>query len=281
MDNIRHEKGKIYYTMGEVAEMFDVRPSLIRFWEKKFDILKPRKNKKGNRLFTPEDVDNLRMIYHLVKEKGMTLDGAGRKMKGAGSEGLSRDMEILDRLQAIKAMLAEVKQAINLGSGLRDEEWEEETPGAETGADIQPAPESGAAPQPGDNDEAEWIDETPADTEVPAAEVPAAEAPAAGNTGDEDDEYGFGRGDSTPGPFDYEPAADYDVPQTADAGEGSPQPAEPGSSPAAENTGSDTEREETAPKPRRKRASRTIRLDDEEEPSQQPAKPRIIEQTLF
>lgn len=72
---------KLLYSMGEVTEMFDVNASLIRYWESKFDCLKPKKNKKGNRLFTPEDVENLKLIYHLVKEKGMTLEGANRTMK--------------------------------------------------------------------------------------------------------------------------------------------------------------------------------------------------------
>lgn len=61
--------------------MFDVNPSLIRFWEQKFDILKPDKNKKGNRLFTPKDVENLKLIYHLVKENGMTLAGAAKRLR--------------------------------------------------------------------------------------------------------------------------------------------------------------------------------------------------------
>ena len=69
--------------MGEVSEMFDVNPSLIRHWESKFEVLKPQKNKKGNRMFTPEDVENLKLIYHLVKERGMTLDGARRALKEA------------------------------------------------------------------------------------------------------------------------------------------------------------------------------------------------------
>ena len=70
MTTSERKSRKIYYTMGEVSEMFDVNPSLIRFWEQKFDILKPDKNKKGNRLFTPKDVENLKLIYHLVKESG-------------------------------------------------------------------------------------------------------------------------------------------------------------------------------------------------------------------
>ncbi len=102
---------KIYYTMGEVSEMFDVNPSLIRFWEHKFDILKPDKNKKGNRLFTPADVENLKLIYHLVKEDGMTLAGAQKRLK-QNREGLRRDLDIVDRLQRIRAVLLEVRQEL-------------------------------------------------------------------------------------------------------------------------------------------------------------------------
>ena len=91
--------------------MFDVNPSLIRFWEQKFDILKPDKNKKGNRLFTPADIENLKLIYHLVKENGMTLAGAQKRIK-QNREGLGRDLEIVDRLQRIRAMLLEVRQEL-------------------------------------------------------------------------------------------------------------------------------------------------------------------------
>ena len=72
---------KRYYSIGEVAKAFDVNTSLIRFWEKEFDVLKPKKNAKGNRKFTPEDVKNLKLIYHLVKERGFTLDGAKIHLK--------------------------------------------------------------------------------------------------------------------------------------------------------------------------------------------------------
>ena len=94
--------------------MFDVNPSLIRFWEQKFDILKPDKNKKGNRLFTPTDVENLKLIYHLVKEEGMTLAGAQKRIK-QNPEGLKRDMEIVDRLQRLKTLLLEVRQELKRG----------------------------------------------------------------------------------------------------------------------------------------------------------------------
>ena len=72
---------KLYYTIGEVADMFKVNASLIRFWEKEFDIIKPKKNKKGNRLFTNDDIDNFKVIYNLVKEQGLTLEGAKKYLK--------------------------------------------------------------------------------------------------------------------------------------------------------------------------------------------------------
>ena len=72
---------KLYYNIGEVAKAFKVNPSLIRFWDKEFDILKPKKNAKGNRKFRQEDIENLKLIYHLVKEKGYTLEGAKSHLK--------------------------------------------------------------------------------------------------------------------------------------------------------------------------------------------------------
>ena len=99
---------KLFYSMGEVAEMFDVNASLIRFWETKFDILRPQKNKKDNRLFSPADVENLKLIYHLVKERGMTLDGAARCLK-QNKGTISRDAELLERLQRVRALLEEVR----------------------------------------------------------------------------------------------------------------------------------------------------------------------------
>ena len=74
MDNTNQDR--LYYSIGEVAQMFDVNTSLIRFWEKEFVVIRPKKNKKGNRMFTKKDVDNFHLIYHLVKEKGYTLKGA-------------------------------------------------------------------------------------------------------------------------------------------------------------------------------------------------------------
>ena len=107
---------KLLYSMGEVSEMFDVNPSLIRYWESQFDVLRPKKNKKGNRLFTPEDVQMLKLIYHLVQEQGMTLEGAKRSLKqNRGS--VARDSELLERLQRVRALLVEVREDLKAGDG--------------------------------------------------------------------------------------------------------------------------------------------------------------------
>lgn len=97
--------------MGEVSEMFCVAPSLIRYWEKHFTVIKPVRNKKGNRLFTPADIENFKIIYHLVKERGMTLEGAQRTMK-QNRKGYLRDAELLERMQHIRALLLEVREEL-------------------------------------------------------------------------------------------------------------------------------------------------------------------------
>ena len=109
---------KLFYSMGEVAEMFDVNTSLIRHWESQFSILRPKRNKKGNRLFSPEDVGNLKMIYHLVKERGMTLEGAKKALRKAPAEsGVDRDTELMERLQRIRTLLVEVREDLKAGEG--------------------------------------------------------------------------------------------------------------------------------------------------------------------
>jgi DNA-binding transcriptional MerR regulator len=102
---------KLYYAIGEVASMFNVNTSLIRFWEKEFDIIKPKKNKKGNRLFTQKDIDNFHIIYHLVKERGMTLKGAKTKLK-ENKEDVEHNFEIIKSLENIKEMLIEVRESL-------------------------------------------------------------------------------------------------------------------------------------------------------------------------
>jgi DNA-binding transcriptional MerR regulator len=103
---------KLYYTIGEVASMFDVNTSLIRYWEKEFDIIKPKKNKKGNRLFTQKDIDNFHIIYNLVKERGMTLRGARQKMKDNKDEEEYK-FEILKSLEEIKQKLLIVRETMD------------------------------------------------------------------------------------------------------------------------------------------------------------------------
>ena len=105
------EPEKIFFTIGEVAKQFKVNTSLIRFWEKEFDILKPKKNKKGNRLFTKEDLDNLHIIFHLVKERGFKLDGAKKKLKQNKHE-VVNSVEMVRALKNIKSFLVEVKESL-------------------------------------------------------------------------------------------------------------------------------------------------------------------------
>ncbi len=102
---------KLYYSIGEVAKMFEVNTSLIRFWEKEFDIIKPKKNKKGNRLFTQRDLDNFHIIYHLVKEKGYTLSGAKERL-AKNPESVELNSEVIKTLKNIRAFLIDVKDKL-------------------------------------------------------------------------------------------------------------------------------------------------------------------------
>jgi len=99
---------KMYFSIGEVAKMFDVSTSLIRFWENEFDILKPKKNSKGNRLFTKTDIENLKVIFHLVKERGFTLEGAKKKLKENKND-VFNQVEMMTSLKKIRAFLVEMK----------------------------------------------------------------------------------------------------------------------------------------------------------------------------
>ena len=137
---------KLYYSMGEVAEMFDVNPSLIRHWESKFDCVRPHKNKKGNRMFSPQDVEKLKLIYHLVKERGMTLEGANKVLKRrSGGNELSRDMELLERLQRIRASLVAVREELkgNVDGELVASDVEEEVASIAQSVPTVAQPESG------------------------------------------------------------------------------------------------------------------------------------------
>ncbi|KAB7528129.1 MerR family transcriptional regulator [Flagellimonas olearia] len=102
---------KRYYGIGEVAKAFGVNTSLIRFWEKEFDVLQPKKNAKGNRKFTPQDIHNLQLIYHLVKERGFTLDGAKTHLKEEKQKTLST-FEVIQKLQKVKAELIKIKEQL-------------------------------------------------------------------------------------------------------------------------------------------------------------------------
>jgi len=102
---------KKYYTIGEVADRFEVATSLIRFWEGEFDIIKPKKNRKGNRQFTKEDIENVKLIYHLVKEKGFTLQGAKDMLKN-DAHAIKDKMDMLDSLKDIRVFLTEIKEQL-------------------------------------------------------------------------------------------------------------------------------------------------------------------------
>lgn len=102
---------KLYYGIGEVAEAFGVNTSLIRFWEKEFDAIKPKKNAKGNRKFTPEDIKTLELIYHLVKERGFTLEGAKIHLKENKQKTLDQ-FEIIRKLESVKAELLKIKEQL-------------------------------------------------------------------------------------------------------------------------------------------------------------------------
>ena len=106
---------KIFYTMGEVAEMFDVNASLIRYWGTQFSCLKPQRNKKGNRLFSKSDIETLKLIYHYVKERGMTLEGAKRALRGDRSQEKagSANVELMERLQSLRSMLIAVRDSLD------------------------------------------------------------------------------------------------------------------------------------------------------------------------
>ena len=165
---------KLYYSMGEVAEMFDVNPSLIRYWGSQFDALRPKRNKKGNRMFTPADVQTLKMIYHLVKERKMTLEGARKALKtelAVAKSEVAPEVELLERLQNVRAMLVQVRETLcaNEADIVADDMLAEEVATVE---DQKPAVE--AASVVASQEPAPVIVE-----QVPVVEVVAEEAVAA------------------------------------------------------------------------------------------------------
>lgn len=102
---------KIYYSIGEVADIIGENQSLIRYWENNFDALKPHKNKKGTRLFTKEDIETIKLIHHLVKERGLTIKGAQQKLKDNRDETI-QNFEIVQRLQDVRKQLTEIRDEL-------------------------------------------------------------------------------------------------------------------------------------------------------------------------
>ena len=102
---------KLFYPIGEVAKIFDVSVSSIRYWEKEFNILKPKKNKKGNRMFTKKDLDNLKIIYHLIKERGFTLEGAKKKLRENKTDTID-NVEIINHLKSVRQFLVEFREEL-------------------------------------------------------------------------------------------------------------------------------------------------------------------------
>lgn len=184
---------KLYYSMGEVAEMFDVTPALIRHWEAQFDCIKPHRNKKGNRLFTPEDVERLKQIYHLVKERGMTLKGANKVLKRAKSDEVAQEMELLERLQKIRAALVEVREELKAGDG--EQVVEESYPVQEqevvAAADVAKTPAEEPAAEPIEEPTPEPVVESAEPKEESSAEQPKKRVVRRRKKSDEEDKELF------------------------------------------------------------------------------------------
>jgi len=110
--NEKEETEKLYYSISEVSELFDLNASTLRFWEKEFDVLKPTKNKKGNRLFTKKDIENIARIVELVKQKGFTIQGAKEQLKEKSALRTSgTNVEVIEKLKSIRAKLIELRDS--------------------------------------------------------------------------------------------------------------------------------------------------------------------------
>ena len=107
------EKHKIYYSISEVAKKLNANSSLIRFWEKEFDIIKPKKNSRGNRIFTKKDLENIQLIHHLLKEKKYTIEGAKKKMRD-NKDGVNKNFEIIQRLKTIRNQLSQIRDELKI-----------------------------------------------------------------------------------------------------------------------------------------------------------------------
>ena len=207
---------KLFYSMGEVAEMFDVRRSLIRHWESQFSVLKPHRTARGNRMFTPQDVEHLKIIYHLVKERGMTLEGAKRAMKrhaAGGDSEMKREAELMTRLKHIRALLVEVREDLKSGGEgiIADEE-----PSAEPAVAAAPKPRRKKPVVKFESEEEPVVEALPAEPE-PAPEVQVEqpvsvpEAPAE-------------TASAEPTPAAEEPQVEASVAEVPEPAVGAPQP---------------------------------------------------------
>ena len=107
----KKEITKLYYSISEISEMFNVSKSLIRFWESEFDLLRPHKNSKGDRRFTDKNIEQFRTIYHLVKERGFTLEGAKRELKQS-KERISMKRKTVESLTKLRNFLDDIKEEI-------------------------------------------------------------------------------------------------------------------------------------------------------------------------
>jgi len=104
---------KIYFRIGEVAKKFNVQPSLIRYWEKEFTFIKPKKSDKGTRLFTQKDVDNFEIVYHLIKEKGMTIQGTREYFKKHYDRQSMDKLQVINTLKRTRSLLKEVREVLS------------------------------------------------------------------------------------------------------------------------------------------------------------------------
>lgn len=191
---------KLYYSMGEITEMFDVTPALVRYWCEQFTCLRPKRNAKGNRLFTPKDVEMLKRIYHLLKEKKMTIEGAKRALRKRNQveEGADPDIELLDHLQQLRSMLVELRSGLGGEAVDEDEAVPQEVAAVavveaaepvEVVETVEPVEDAEAAEEsteeaaeepteePTEEAAEEPIEEVVESAEAPIAEAPVVEAP--------------------------------------------------------------------------------------------------------
>lgn len=249
--------GKLYYSMGEVTEMFAVEPSLIRYWCAQFSCLRPKRNAKGNRMFSPQDIERLKRIHHLLKEKKMTIEGAQKAMRKSviEAEKNDSDMALLEQLQTLRAMLVDMRQTIGDDTPLEDLE-----------VDIQPS-----VVEVVEEPTVEPVAEVAEVAEEPAVEVTVAEEPTVEGTVAE--EPAVEEVSETEAVEEVEPEVEPEVEQTI--GLFAEVTAE---KPVAEEQTEETQTQ-AEPTQKKKRASRR-KLKGEEGVVERPLFP-FYEQTLF